>query len=182
MRYRAAGDAFDEARKQRTQLDDEIPRHQQRAEREHDVARQPHPLPEQCRVVERAAARIGEAMLVDGVELRPADREEVEADPQHQPAIVEPERPQPEPLAERMPVGRDIAQAEIDQPDRQQAEGAEQRRMGVVEGQEGAVLVVIDQRRVQRAAAEDAGADEVPERRADDVGVGEPVLELAAAP
>lgn len=35
--------------------------------------------------------------------------------------------------------------------------------MGVIESQEGAVLVVIDQRRVQGAAAKDAGADEVPE-------------------
>jgi hypothetical protein len=30
----------------RPQLDDEVPRHQQRAHREHHVARQTHPLPE----------------------------------------------------------------------------------------------------------------------------------------
>ena len=51
--------------------------------------------------------------------------------------------------------------------------------MGVVERQERAVLVVVHQRRVERAAAEHAGADEIPERGADDVGVGEPVFELA---
>ena len=44
------------------------------------------------------------------------------------------------------------------------------------------MLVVIDQRRVQRAAAENAGADEIPERRADDVGIGEPVFELPLGP
>ena len=48
----------------------------------------------------------------------------------------------------------------------------------MVERQEGAVFVIVHQRRVERAAAEDAGADEIPERRADDVGVGEPVLEF----
>ena len=72
----------------------------------------------------------------------------------------------------------DIAQAEIDQPDRQFAEGAEQRGVRMVERQEGAVLVVVDERRVQRAAAEDARADEIPERRADDIGVGEAVFEF----
>jgi len=35
--------------------------------------------------------------------------------------------------------------------------------------------------RVQRAAAEYAGADEVPERSADDVKVGERILKLAVA-
>jgi hypothetical protein len=49
--------------------------------------------------------------------------------------------------------------------------------MGVIESQEGAVLVVIDQRRVQGAAAKDAGADEVPEGGPDYVGVGQPVIE-----
>ena len=72
----------------------------------------------------------------------------------------------------------DVAQAEIDQPDRELPEGAEQRGVRVVQRQEGAVLVVVDERRVERAAAEHAGADEVPERRADDIGIGEPVLEL----
>ena len=47
----------------------------------------------------------------------------------------------------------------------------------MVQRQKRAVLVVIDQGRIQRAAAEDAGANEVPERGADDVGVGKPVLE-----
>ena len=40
------------------------------------------------------------------------------------------------------------------------------------------MLVVVHQRRVERAAAEHARADEIPERGADDVGVGEAVLEL----
>jgi hypothetical protein len=44
--------------------------------------------------------------------------------------------------------------------------------MGVVEGEKGAVLVIIHQRRVQRTAAEDTGANKVPERRANDVGIG----------
>ena len=121
-------------------------------------------------------------MLVDGIELRPADREEVQQDPQHQPAIVEPERPQPQLLAERLPIGGDVAQAEIDQSDRQFAEGAEQRGMGMVERQEGAMLVVVDQRRVERAAAEYARAHEIPERRADDVGIGKPIFELLMRP
>jgi hypothetical protein len=38
--------------------------------------------------------------------------------------------------------------------------------MGVVERQERPVFVVVDQRSVERAAAEHAGADEVPERGA----------------
>jgi hypothetical protein len=47
----------------------------------------------------------------------------------------------------------DVAQAEIHKPNRQLAEGAEQRGMGVVERQEGAMLAVVHQRRVERAAA-----------------------------
>ena len=74
-----------------------------------------------------------------------------------------------------------IAQAEVDEAEREQPEGAEQRRVRVVERQEGAVLVVIDERRVERAAAEDAGADEIPERRAEDVEIGEAVIEPSPA-
>ena len=66
---------------ERPQLDDEIPGHQQRAGREQHIARQAHPLPEKRRVVEGAAAGIGQAVLIDGVELRPADREKVEQYP-----------------------------------------------------------------------------------------------------
>ena len=77
-----------------------------------------------------------------------------------------------------MPIGGDVAQAEIDQSDRKLAERAEQRGMGMVQRQEGAVLVVVHQRRVERAAAEHARADEIPEGRADDIGIGEAVLEL----
>ena len=73
-------------------------------------------------------------------------------------------------LAERHAVGRGGAQAEVDQANGEEPEGAEQGGMRMVQRQERAVLVVIDQRRVERAAAEDSGADEVPERGADDVG------------
>src|SRR5580692_9905211 len=117
-------------------------------------------------------------MLVNRVKLRPADREKIEQDPQDQATIVEPERPLPDPLAEWISVGGDIAQAEINEPDPKQAEGAEQRSMGMVERQEGAVFVIVDQRRIQRASSKNAGADEVPECRSDDVGVGETELEL----
>jgi hypothetical protein len=47
----------------------------------------------------------------------------------------------------------------------------------MVQRQKRPVLVVIDQGCIQRAAAEDAGTNEVPERGADDVGVGEPIVE-----
>lgn len=76
-----------------------------------------------------------------------------------------------------MLIAGDIPQAEIDQPDAEQAERAEQGRVGMIQGEEGAVLVGVHQGRVERAAAEHAGADEVPEGGADDVGVGEPVFE-----
>ena len=51
--------------------------------------------------------------------------------------------------------------------------------MGVIQSQERAVLVVvvIDQRGVECAAAEDAGPDKIPKGRAKDVGVGEPLNE-----
>ena len=77
-----------------------------------------------------------------------------------------------------MPIGGDVAQAEIDQPDRQFAESAGQRGVCMVERQEGAVLVVVHQRRVERAPAEHARADEIPERCPDDIGVGQPVFEF----
>ncbi len=118
-------------------------------------------------------------MLVDGVELRPADREEVEDDPQDEAAIIEPEGPPPEFLAKGVPIGGGVAQAEIDQPDTQKAEGAEQRGMGMVQGQKGAVLVVVDQGRILGAAAKDPGADKIPERRADYVSISETVFEFS---
>ena len=65
--------APDRARQQRARLDRKIPGHQQRPDREHDIARKPHPLPEQSGVVERHAAGVGETVLVHGRELRPAD-------------------------------------------------------------------------------------------------------------
>jgi hypothetical protein len=52
--------------------------------------------------------------------------------------------------------------------------------VSVVEGEERAVLVVIDERRVEGAAAEDAGADEIPEGGADDIEVGETVFEFSS--
>ena len=118
-------------------------------------------------VVERLATRPGKAMLVDRIELRPADREEVEEDPHRQATIVTPERDAARRLVELGVRPGTIPQAEVDQPEREQPERSEQRRMRVVERQERAVLVVIDQRRVERAAAEDTGSDEIPERRAE---------------
>ena len=88
---RVAPSPCQESRQHRAKLDKEIPCHQQRARREHHIAGQSHPLPEQGRAVEGGAARIGEAMLEHGVELRPADGEEVEQDPENQSRIVEPE-------------------------------------------------------------------------------------------
>ena len=49
--------------------------------------------------------------------------------------------------------------------------------MRVVEGQERAMLIIIDQRRIERAAAEDTRADEVLARRTKDEKVGEAVIE-----
>ena len=49
----------------------------------------------------------------------------------------------------------------------------------MIESEESAVLIVVHQRRVERAAAEHTGADEIPESGTDDVGVGEPVFEFA---
>jgi hypothetical protein len=49
--------------------------------------------------------------------------------------------------------------------------------MGVVQRQRRAVLVIIDERRFVRAAAEDAGPDEIAEGRAEHVGTGEPAAE-----
>lgn len=124
-----AGDRWIE----RPELDNEVPSHEQRADGEDDVARQAHPLPDQRLIIEGDAARVGEAVLVNSNELRPSNREEVEQDPERQPGIVQPEGPQPELLAERRSLAREIAQAEIDEADREQAESAEERRMGMVQ-------------------------------------------------
>jgi hypothetical protein len=94
---------FGEAWEERSQLDDEVPGHQQHAERKDNIARQPHPLPEERCVIERADSCVGEPMLVDRVQLRPADWEEVEDDPQDQAAVVEPKGPPPELRSERLP-------------------------------------------------------------------------------
>ncbi len=51
--------------------------------------------------------------------------------------------------------------------------------MGVIEGERGGVLVVVDERRIQRAAAKHPRPHEVPQRRADHVGIGEAVGEVA---
>src|ERR1035441_4228281 len=118
-------------------------------------------------------------MLIDGIQLRPADREEIEDDPKYQAAVIEPEGPTPDLFSERMRIGCDVAQAEIDQPDAEETEGAKQRGVGMVKGQERSMLIVVHQRGVERAATEDAGADEIPEGGADDVAVGKPIFELA---
>ena len=39
------------------------------------------------------------------------------------------------------------------------------------------MFVVVRERRIEQAAAEDAGADEIPERGADDVGVSKLIVE-----
>ena len=116
-------------------------------------------------------------MLIDRIELRPADREEVEENPHHQPDIVAPEGDPAGRFIELRIRSGAVTQAEIDQAEREQAERAEQRGMGVVEGQECAMLIIIDQRSVERAAAEHTGADEIPERRSKDEQIGKAVVE-----
>lgn len=101
---------------ERPQLDEEVPRHEQGAGGEDDVSGHAHPLPEERRVVERLAARVGEAMLIHRRELRPAYWEEVENDPERQTAVVEPERPAAGLLAESVLLARGVAQAEVDEP------------------------------------------------------------------
>ena len=69
------------AREHRPELDDEIECHQQRPQRERHVADKAPPLPQYRRVVEIETACIGEIVFIDRVELRPADRKEIERDP-----------------------------------------------------------------------------------------------------
>ena len=83
---------FGDAREKRPELDGKVPRHEQGAKGKHHVAWQTHPLPEERRIIERAAAGIGEPVLVNRVQLRPADRKEIEDDPKDETAIVEPKR------------------------------------------------------------------------------------------
>jgi hypothetical protein len=64
-------------------------------------------------------------MLIDCIQLRPADGEEIEKNPEHQAAVVKPERRPPDFFSERVSISRDIAQAEINQADSEQAESAE---------------------------------------------------------
>jgi hypothetical protein len=71
-------------------------------------------------------------ILEYGVELWPADRKEVERDPQHQAGVVEPERPEPDAFVESCTFRRSVAQAEIHQPNGQQPERTEQRGMRMV--------------------------------------------------
>ncbi|KGS21380.1 putative nitric-oxide reductase domain protein [Burkholderia pseudomallei MSHR7343] len=169
--------SIDDGREQGRQLEHEVERHQQRRDGERHVADEAQPLPQNGRVIELEAARIGEPAIVDRVELRPADRKEVEGDPQNEPRVIQPKRPEAEFLAESRLLGGGMPQAEIDQSDREQAERAEQRRVRVVQREEGAVLVIVDERRVERAAAEHARSDEVPERGAQHIRVRETVAE-----
>src|SRR6266513_2410846 len=126
--FRGNGDSspesiyLQEVRQQRPRLDEEVPCHQQRAGREHHIARQAHPLPEQSGIVEGGAAGVGEAMLENGIELRPADGEEIEQDPKHKACIVEPEGPDADLLAERHTLSGRVTQAKIDEPDGEQSE------------------------------------------------------------
>ncbi len=80
-------------RKQRAHFDYEIPGHQQRPNRKYDIAREPHPLPQQRGVVEVYTTRICESVFEHGIELRPADRKEIQEDPQHQSNIMNPQKP-----------------------------------------------------------------------------------------
>ncbi len=165
---------------ERTELDCKIPSHQQGANGKDDISRHTHPLPEECRLVKIEAAGEGIAMLVHGQQLRPTDRKEIEADPENQAEIIKPEGPQAEGVAER-PAPGDVAQAEINQANPQFAEGAEQRGMRMSEGEECSVLIVVNQRRVERASTEDTGTDEVPESGSDDEGIGKTVIEIGAS-
>src|SRR6185437_8740476 len=98
LRARLTGRAS--ARYERAQLHEEVPGHEQRAGREDDVSGHPHPLPEERRVIELLAAGVGETVLIHCIELRPADREEIEEDPEDKPRVVEPEGPATRRLAE----------------------------------------------------------------------------------
>src|SRR5690349_7022696 len=117
-------------------------------------------------------------MLEHGIQLGPADWEEVEHDPQHQPYVVQPERPQAEALAERGALACGVSQTEVDEADGQKPEGTKQRRVRMIQCEERAVLVVIHERGIQCSSAEHAGTYEIPECRSDDVHVCEAVLEL----
>jgi hypothetical protein len=64
-----------EAGVQRAKLDDEIRCHKQSAQSEGHVSGKPHPLPENRTLIECAAASIRKPVLVDRIQLRPADRE-----------------------------------------------------------------------------------------------------------
>ena len=121
----------------RTELHQEIPCHDQSAGGENHVAWQAHPLPKQSLVIERLAARPCVTVLVDRVELWPPDREEVEEDPHHKPAIVAPEGNPAGRFIELRTWPSAVAQTEVDQAERKQAEGAEQRSVRVIERQEG---------------------------------------------
>src|SRR5665213_872532 len=171
--------ALDERGIERSELDDKIPSHQQGAKRKDDVTRHTHPLPEERCLVKIEAAGEGIAVLIYGQQLRPTDRKEIKTDPENQAEVIKPEGPQADRVAER-PAAGDVAQAEINQANPQFAEGAEQRGMRMSEGEERSVLIVIYQRRVERAATEHAGTDEVPECGPDDEGIGKTVIEIGA--
>ena len=78
---RARDPAQDKRGQDRARLDHEIPRHEQGTEGEDNIAWKTHPLPKQGRVVEFLAPGIGEPVFVDGVELWPAAREEIDHRP-----------------------------------------------------------------------------------------------------
>jgi hypothetical protein len=71
----AGTEPLGEAGVQRPKLDDEIRCHKQSAHGEGHVSGKPHPLPENGILIECAAASIRTPVLVDRIQLRPADRE-----------------------------------------------------------------------------------------------------------
>ena len=87
-------------------------------------------------------------MLINGLEPRPTDRKKFSAIHRTQPPIVKPERPEAQRFAERGALAVDVAQGEIDEPEGEQAEDSEHRRVRMVERQERAVLAMIHQGRV----------------------------------
>ncbi len=79
-------------------------------------------------------------MLINGNELRPADRKKIQRYPERQSPIVKPECPETYFLAKGRSVPRNVAEAEVDQAYRQEAECAEQCSMRVVQRQECTVV------------------------------------------
>src|SRR6185312_7017148 len=128
--------------------------------------------------VKRLTAGIRQTMFINGVKLRPANGKEIKQDPQHKAAIVEPEGPFADGLAKDITVSSDVAEAEIYQANSQKAESAEQRGVRVVKREKSAMLIIVDERGIERTPAKYTGTDKVPEGRANNVEVSEVIFEL----